>query len=123
MVHSLKSKNDHFAKTGSGQNIGTFKKSTVFLQRAEQPFPYWRNTQRLPGAVDINCRAGDAIVFNNCNYHAGTVRQTPHHQRSFGFDYGHAELTPPSHGTARNANTPFSFKKNMSFNSSMKPRS
>lgn len=57
-----------------------------------QEFEYWRNDQRLPGAVDISCRAGSAIVFNNHNFHAGTVRQTPHHRRSFGFDYGHAAL-------------------------------
>ena len=65
-------------------------------RRAAKEFDYWRNTQRLDGAVDIVCKAGDAIVFNNHNYHAGTVRQTPHHRRSIGFDYGHAELTPPS---------------------------
>ena len=42
-------------------------------------------------------------VFNNHNFHAGTrtVRQTPFHRRSLGFDYGHAELTPPEHGADR----------------------
>jgi ectoine hydroxylase-related dioxygenase (phytanoyl-CoA dioxygenase family) len=66
-------------------------------QQAAKPFDYWQNNQILPGAVDICCRPGDAIVFNNHNYHAGTVRQTQRHRRSIGFDYGHAELTPPEH--------------------------
>ena len=62
-------------------------------------FEYWRNTERLPNAVDISCAAGSAIVFNNHNYHAGTVRQTTRHRRSFGFDYGHASLCTPEGNT------------------------
>ena len=84
-----------------GRRPGRVHGSHGLEQRAEQPFPYWQNNQILPGAVDIACRAGDAIVFNNHNYHAGTVRQTIHNRRSIGFDYGHAELTPPSHAADR----------------------
>ncbi len=85
----------------AGGRPGKVHRSHGPEKRAEKPFQYWRNNQILPGAVDIVCHAGDAIVFNNHNYHAGTVRQTLQNRRCIGFDYGHAELTPPSHAADR----------------------
>ena len=31
----------------------------------ERDFEYWRNTNRMANGVDIVCRAGDMIIFNN----------------------------------------------------------
>ena len=58
----------------------------------DREIEYWKNTHKMEGAVDIACPAGAAIVFNNSNFHAGTVRQTTSHRRSFAFDWGHESL-------------------------------
>ena len=33
------------------------------------------------------------MLQNNSNIHAGTVRVTPRHRRSIGFDFGHVALS------------------------------
>ena len=58
----------------------------------------WRNTHRMEGAVDVTVPAGGAVVFNNCNMHAGTVRRTDRHRRSFGLC---VSPPPPRSSTAR----------------------
>lgn len=48
----------------------------------------WRN-RHMPEGVDCVARAGDVIIINNNNIHAGTVRQTEAQRVDFRLDYGH----------------------------------
>ena len=49
----------------------------------------WRN-RHLPQGVDCAANAGDCIIINNNNIHAGTVRRTSRARVDFRIDYGHA---------------------------------
>lgn len=48
----------------------------------------WRN-RYIPQAVDCIAGAGDVIILNNNNVHAGTVRQTDVQRVDFRVDFGH----------------------------------
>ena len=50
----------------------------------------WRNVEREHDAVHIHAPAGTAIVVNNSNIHAGTVRQTPTPRYTLRVDYAHS---------------------------------
>jgi ectoine hydroxylase-related dioxygenase (phytanoyl-CoA dioxygenase family) len=54
----------------------------------------WRNTNALPNGVDVLCRAGAVVIWNNSNIHAGTVRQTSRPRRSLGMTF-YSQLAPP----------------------------
>ena len=56
-----------------------------FIQRM------WRNNNPRPDGLDILCKAGTLVLFNNSNVHAGTVRTTPRPRRTLGMSF-YAEL-------------------------------
>jgi ectoine hydroxylase-related dioxygenase (phytanoyl-CoA dioxygenase family) len=47
----------------------------------------WRNNNLRPDGVDVLCKAGTLVLFNNSNVHAGTVRTTQRPRRTLGMHF------------------------------------
>ena len=47
----------------------------------------WRNNNLRPDGVDVLCKAGTVVLFNNSNVHAGTVRTTQRPRRTLGMHF------------------------------------
>ncbi|MDA0748468.1 MAG: phytanoyl-CoA dioxygenase family protein [bacterium] len=59
---------------------------------------FGRELPRRIGRVDLHAKAGAAILFNNSNYHCGSIRQTQHKRRTLHVRYRQPEPVVSRHG-------------------------